>query len=123
MDIESLRNSIPTPTEAQMLERRKLARKYTLVLLREGPASREDEEHKRQVHLEHLQHLTKLQLAGQLVLNGPILIEHEIVGVSVYAAELEDARAMAEADPKVQAGYLTVEAIPWIAVPANRQPE
>ena len=35
------------------------------------------------------------------------------------AAELEEARALAEADPKVRAGYLTVEAIPWIAVPGD----
>jgi len=47
------------------------------------------------------------------------MIDHEIHGVSVYAAELEEARALAEADPKVKAGYLTVEAIPWIAVPGE----
>jgi len=56
-------------------------------------------------------------LLGKLVLNGPTRIDHEIHGVSSYAAELEEARALAEADPKVKAGYLTVEAIPWIAVP------
>ena len=50
-------------------------------------------------------------------------MEHEILGVSVYAAELEDARAMAEADPKVQAGYLIVEAIPWMAVPGDTNSE
>ena len=68
------------------------------------------------LHLEHLQHLTRLQMAGKLVLNGPILSEHDIVGVSVYAAGLAEARALAEADPKVRAGYLTVEALPWMAV-------
>ena len=66
----------------------------------------------------HLQHLTKLQLLGKLVLNGPTLIEHEILGVSVYAADLEEAQALAEADPKVKEGYLTIEAIPWVAVPS-----
>jgi len=55
---------------------------------------------------------------GKLVLNGPILAEHDIAGVSVYACGLEEARALAEADPKVVAGYLTVEAIPWLAVPS-----
>jgi uncharacterized protein YciI len=65
-----------------------------------------------------LQHLTKLQMLGKLVLNGPILIEHDISGVSLYATEIEEARALAEADRKVKAGYLTVEAIPWVAVPS-----
>lgn len=117
MDIQSLLDSVPTPTAADMASRRQFARRYTLVFLRKGPAPRDDETRNERLQLEHLQHLAKLQMVGKLVLNGPTLAEHDILGVSVYAAELEEARAMAEADPKVQAGYLTVEAIPWMAVP------
>jgi len=123
MNVNELLDSIPTPTAEEMAVRRQLARRYTLVFLREGPASRDDDERNERLHLAHLQHLTKLQLAGKLILNGPVLVEHDILGVSIYAAELEDARAMAEADPKVQAGYLFVEAIPWIAVPNDPQTE
>lgn len=119
MDIESVLNSIPTPSEADMADRRKLARGYTLVFLRNGPASSDDESTNQRLQIEHMQHLTKLQLLGKLILNGPILIDHAIVGVSVYDAEVEEARALAEADPKVRAGYLTVEVIPWIAVPTG----
>lgn len=119
MDIEALLDSIPNPSVEDMAGRRKFARRYTLVFLRQGPASREDEARNERLHLAHLQHLTKLQMLGKLVLNGPILSEHDISGVSVYAADLEEARALAEADPKVRAGYLTVEAIPWVAVPAD----
>ena len=36
------------------------------------------------------------------------------------AADLEEVRALAEADPKVKEGYLTVEAIPWMAVPSPK---
>ena len=102
-----------------MASRRQLGRPYTLVFLRRGPALLDDETVDEQLQLQHLQHLTKLQLVGTLVLNGPILTEHDILGVSVYAATLEEARAMAEADPKVRAGYLVVEAIPWFAVPSD----
>lgn len=123
MNIQSLLDSIPTPSAADMASRRRFARRYTLVFLRKGPAPLDSETRNDQIHLEHLQHLTKLQTAGKLVLNGPILVEHDIRGVSVYAAELEEARALAEADPKVQAGYLTVEAIPWMAVPSAPQAE
>ena len=121
MDIQALLDSIPTPSAADMASRRKFARRYTLIFLRKGPVSSDDTTRNERIHLEHLQHLTKLQLLGKLVLNGPILVEHDIHGVSVYAAELEEARALAEADPKVQAGYLTVEAIPWMAVPSDPQ--
>ena len=121
MDIHALLDGIPTPSAADMASRRKFARRYSLVFLRKGPAPLDDETLNERIHLEHLQHLTKLQLLGKLVLNGPILVDHDILGVSIYAAELEEARALAEADPKVQSGYLMVEAIPWMAVPGDPQ--
>lgn len=119
MDIQSLLDSIPTPSTADMASRRQFARRYTLVFLRKRPAHRDDGTQDEKLHVEHLQHLTKLQIMGKLILNGPTLIEHDILGVSVHAVELEEAQALAEADPKVRAGYLTVEAIPWIAVPSD----
>ena len=118
MDVESLLATIPTPTEGEMERRGALARRYTLVLFRRGPASREVPGYER-IHLEHLQHLTKLQILGKLVLNGPTLGESEISGVSIYAIDPEEARALAEADPKVKSGHLTVEVIPWVAVPSD----
>ncbi len=119
MDIEALLSSVPTPTAQDLADRRKRARNCTLVFLREGPASREDEERNKPLQLAHLQHLAKLQAVGKLVLNGPVMSDHEILGVSVYSAAEDEARALAEADPKVKAGYLTVEAIPWMAVPSD----
>jgi len=119
MDIESLLASVPTPTPEYMQSRRAVARQYTLVFLRQGPAPRDDEARNERLQLEHLQHLTKLQILDKLVLNGPVLSEHEILGVSVYTVGLEEARLLAEADPKVKAGYLKVEAIPWMAVPSE----
>ncbi len=119
MDINSLLASVPTPTPEYMQARRLRAQHYTIVLLRKGPAPRDDEAFNERLQLEHLQHLTKLQILGKLVLNGPVLTEHEIVGVSIYGVGLEEARALAEADPKVKAGYLTVEALPWMAVPTE----
>ena len=119
MDIAELLSSMPTPSVDDLKRRRSLARHYTLVFLRKGPADRSDEAENERLQLEHLQYLTKLQVLGKLALNGPTLIEHDILGVSVYAADLEEAQALAEADPKVKAGYLTVEAIPWMAVPGG----
>ena len=122
MNIQSLLDGIPPPSESDMASRRQSARRYTLVFLRKGPVQDKDKSPNARLQLEHMQHLTKLQMLGKLVLNGPTLIDHDILGVSIYAAELEEARAMAEADPKVKAGYLIVEAIPWIAVPNDSQP-
>lgn len=120
MNLQTLLDGIPTPSAADMANRRQFARRYTLVFLRQGLTLPDDDETRNtQLQLEHLQHLTKLQLLGKLILNGPILGEHDILGVSVYAAEVEEARTLAESDPKVRAGYLRVEALPWIAVPSD----
>jgi uncharacterized protein YciI len=119
MDILELLASVPIPSTDELNRQRSLARYYTLVFLRKGPASRSDVARNERLQLEHLQHLAKLQILGKLVLNGPTLVEHDILGVSVYATELEEARALAEADPKVKAGFLIVEAIPWMAVPGT----
>jgi hypothetical protein len=43
VDLQSLLESVPTPSEADMAGRRKSARRYTLVFLRNGPAPRDDE--------------------------------------------------------------------------------
>ena len=119
MDIAALLASVPTPTAAEIAERVKQARHFTLVLLRKGPAPRDDPARNARLQLQHLQHLIRLQDVGKLVLNGPILNENDIVGVSVYATDLDEARALAAADPKVVAGYLTVEALPWMALAAE----
>jgi uncharacterized protein YciI len=116
MDIENFLASLPTPSATDVNNHIQLGHRYTLVLLRKGPASRDDEARNLRLQFEHLQYLTKLQLAGKLLINGPIMAEHDLLGVSVYVAEFEEAFALAVADPKVKAGYLTVEAIPWLAV-------
>ena len=41
--MQSLLESVPTPSEADMAGRRQPARRYTLDFLRQGPAPRDDE--------------------------------------------------------------------------------
>ncbi len=122
MQISARLEQIPAPGPEEIAARIKLARHYTLVLLRQGPAPRDDEQRNQRLQLEHLQHLMRLQTLGVLMINGPVLSDNAIVGVGIYAAPLEEARALAEADPKVVAGYLTVEAIPWMALHHDAQP-
>jgi len=119
MDIDKLLASLPAPSAEDLEKRKQWAIRYTLVFLRAGPAPRDDAETNERLQLEHLQHLARLQELGILVLNGPILADHDILGVSVYATHIEEARALAVADPKVKAGHLIVEVLPWLAVPVN----
>ena len=116
MTTKAMLDQLPTLKPTEIQEMIALAQNYSLVILHKGPAPRDDTERNTRLQLEHLQHLAKLQLSGKLAMNGPILIEHDILGISIYAATMQEAKALAETDPKVKAGYLTVEVLPWMAV-------
>ncbi len=63
----------------------------------------------------HLAYGRKLYEAGKLILNGPMLDNGDLRGVSIMrVASLEEARALADADPSVQAGRLVSEVHPWM---------
>jgi len=121
MDLASLLGSVPTPTQAEMADRRRLAWRCTPVLRHTDPELPTDDATAERLQLEHLQHLTKLQRLGKLILNGHLLIDHDVRGVNGYAADVDEARQMAEADPRVRAGHLVVAAMPRIAAPCDEQ--
>ena len=94
-----------------------------LVFLIKGPTwTPEESEELDRLQIKHLAHLKKLKDAGQIIINGPSPGGDHLRGVSVYRVDsLEEAKALAEADPAVQAGRLAVEVHPWW-VSASRLP-
>lgn len=88
--------------------------KYFVIFLKEGPNRDQPQEEADRIQKEHLAYLGGLFKKGVLNLNGPVGDEGDIAGISVYnTATLEEAVALAEADPAVKAGRLVVEAHPW----------
>lgn len=68
---------------------------------------------------EHLAFLSSLHEGGQLAVAGPIVDEHESLrGICLFTVTPEEARALAERDPKVKQGVLEIEVLPWM-VPAG----
>lgn len=68
----------------------------------------------------HIAHMNKLRDEGTLVTNGPFLDQRDetLRGFCIYSCSLEEARRLAEQDPSVRAGRLTVESFTWL-VPAG----
>ena len=63
---------------------------------------------------QHMAHMQKTAEAGKLVIAGPLSDSGNIRGILVYkVASLEEAKALAEADPAVKAGRFSVEVHPW----------
>jgi uncharacterized protein YciI len=90
----------------------------TLLVLRdEAPLfTREEEDALQDAHMSHL---ADLHQAGQLLVAGPLLDRGSpFRGLSILSVGVEEARALKEADPAVQAGKYRVIALPWM-VPAG----
>jgi uncharacterized protein len=89
---------------------------YTLVLLYRGlnpPHLDGDASERLQRH--HLGHLEAMKRRGALLLSGPFSNQPDesLRGLCVYRVGLDEARALAEADPAVRRGRLRIVAFNW----------
>ncbi len=96
---------------------------YELVLLRtpENAPDYDDAEIER-IQREHLAHHARLRESGQVVTNGPVIEQPDpaLRGLAFYrTGSLAEARQLAEADPAVVAGRLTVEIMTWYCPPGT----
>ena len=68
----------------------------------------------------HLAHRASLHDARKLLAAGPLVgpAERHLRGLSIFGTGADETRLLAEQDPAVVAGHLTVEVMPWI-VPAG----
>jgi uncharacterized protein len=64
---------------------------------------------------QHLAHLDKMRATGYMAASGPIRNDDELAGICIYqAGSIEKARRLAEDDPKVRSGHLTVRVFSWV---------
>lgn len=88
---------------------------FHMALMKRGPKSTaaENEETKR-VHEQHLDYVTSMFDSGKAVLAGGVTDGGELDAVFIFrASSAAEAKAWAEADPKVVAGFRAVEMHPW----------
>lgn len=89
--------------------------RYWFGLIHRGPAwTAEATDDVMELQRAHLANIGRLAQSGELVLAGPFEGGGDLRGLFVYDVETEEqARALADSDPAVAAGRLTVELIPW----------
>ena len=96
---------------------------FELVLLRrpEDATAYADDVLERIQH-EHLAYHARLREGGQVVTNGPVgdQTDETLRGLTFYrTGSLAQSRHLAEADPAVRAGRLTVEIMTWYCPPGT----
>ncbi len=88
---------------------------YYFGFLFNGPNwSAEETEELAQRQEAHLAYLRSLFEAGNLVACGPTFSKEDFRGVVIFkTATLGEARALADSDPHIRAGYFRLELLPW----------
>jgi uncharacterized protein len=88
-----------------------------VTLKRPANAPDYDEATLEQIQREHIAYHASLRAAGMVVTNGPVRDQPDeaLRGLTFYrTGSVAEARRLAEADPAVQAGRLTVEVMTWL---------
>lgn len=89
---------------------------YYFAFLRHGPewsATRTPETEKLQA--DHMAHINDMARSGKLVIAGPFENGGDYAGVFVFkGSSIDEAKALAEADPTVKTGRLVIEIHPWL---------
>ncbi|MEM8907526.1 MAG: YciI family protein [Bacteroidota bacterium] len=93
-----------------------LMKKYFMCFLKTGPKRDHGEAEAAALQEQHLAHLSQLATDKKICSAGPFGDDGDIRGIVIYSVPtLEDALALANADPAVKAGRLAVEVHPWWA--------
>ena len=89
-------------------------KQYVMAFLKAGPNRDRSPEEAAELQKAHMDNIGRLAEAGKLVLAGPFMDNSELRGIYIFNVKtIEEARALTETDPAIQAGSLVMELKPW----------
>jgi len=87
---------------------------YVIAFLKKGPNRTQDSAKAMDLQRAHLDNINRLAQNGSLVLAGPFLDTGVLRGIYIFDVKtIEEAKALTESDPAIQAGSLEMELKPW----------
>lgn len=87
---------------------------YVMAFLKRGPNRDQDSLEAANLQKAHMENIGKLAEAGKLVLAGPFFGDGDMRGIYIFDVKtVEEAKALTETDPAIQAGSLVMELHPW----------
>ncbi|MEX0900225.1 MAG: DUF6265 family protein [Gammaproteobacteria bacterium] len=97
-------------------------RRYVMAFLKRGPKQDQSKDEAAALMRAHLDNITRLADEGSLVVAGPFLDDGDVRGIYIFnVATVDEARALTETDPAIQAGRLEMELHPWYGAAALQQ--
>ena len=93
-----------------------IMQQYFVAFLKKGSTKIQDDAETKDFQKKHLEHLKKMYDLGFADISGPFGDVGEIMNLTIYSVpSLKIADSLANADPMVKEGFLTVEIHPWWA--------
>ncbi|MDX1942620.1 MAG: YciI family protein [Saprospiraceae bacterium] len=87
---------------------------YVMAFLKAGPNRDQDSLAAAQLQEAHMANINRMAEEGKLILAGPFLDDGDIRGIYIFDVRtVEEAKALTETDPAIQAGRLVMELHPW----------
>jgi uncharacterized protein YciI len=87
---------------------------YVIAYLKRGPNRDQDSATAADLQKKHLENIVRMADAGQLAVAGPFMDDTDVRGIYIFnVATVEEAKALTETDPAIQAGRLEMELHPW----------
>ncbi len=95
-------------------------KQYCLRLYKVGPNRDQPPAEAEKIQMEHLRYLLQLRAEGILLVNGPVIGDPELKGVSIFnTTDVEEVKRLSEGDPAVKAGRLVYEIYIWFGLPGD----
>lgn len=89
-------------------------RQYVIAFLKSGPNRDQDSIEAARLQKAHMDNITKMANAGDLVVAGPFMDDTDLRGIYIFNCKtVEEARRLTESDPAIKAGRLIMELHPW----------
>jgi uncharacterized protein YciI len=95
---------------------------YVMAFLKEGPNKTLSAEESSELQSAHMANIGRLADEGKLMLAGPFLDKGPLRGIYIFDVEsIEEAKALTNSDPAIQAGILEMELHPWYGSAAIKE--
>lgn len=99
-------------------------KQYCVRIYKAGPNRNQPPAEAEQIQMEHLRYLLQLRAEGKLAVNGPVIDDPELKGISIFnTTDKEEVKRLSERDPAVKAGRLVYEIYLWLGIPGDCLPE
>jgi len=97
-------------------------KQYVMAFLKAGPNRSKDQETANALQKAHMDNISRMAEAGELVVAGPFLDNGELRGIYIFnVTSIEEAEALTATDPAIKAGSLVMELHPWYGSAALMQ--